>query len=111
MKISIGSIHKECSGRTTQTALSSGHSSISRAIKILTKEKRKMKLLKNMAVAAGLMIACVLAGAVYSYGQSAPEAITGAGSTWVYPLVAKWSAAYETKTGTKINYQSIGSGG
>jgi phosphate transport system substrate-binding protein len=37
--------------------------------------------------------------------------LTGAGSTWVYPLVAKWSAAYATKTGTHVNYQSIGSGG
>ena len=37
--------------------------------------------------------------------------LTGAGSTWVYPLVAKWSAAYATKTGTRVNYQSIGSGG
>lgn len=49
--------------------------------------------------------------AVCSFGQSAPGNITGAGSSWVYPLVAKWSAAYESKTGTKINYQSIGSGG
>uniref|UniRef100_E6PQX6 Phosphate-binding periplasmic protein (PBP) n=1 Tax=mine drainage metagenome TaxID=410659 RepID=E6PQX6_9ZZZZ len=37
--------------------------------------------------------------------------LTGAGSTWVYPLVAKWSAAYEKETGNKVNYQSIGSGG
>ena len=37
--------------------------------------------------------------------------LTGAGSTWVYPLVAKWSAAYEKQTGNKVNYQSIGSGG
>ncbi|HUN25527.1 MAG TPA: phosphate ABC transporter substrate-binding protein PstS [Steroidobacteraceae bacterium] len=36
---------------------------------------------------------------------------TGAGSTWVYPLVAKWSAAYADATGIHVNYQSIGSGG
>ncbi len=41
----------------------------------------------------------------------AAGAITGAGSTWVYPLVAKWAAAYMAKTGTQVNYQSIGSGG
>lgn len=35
--------------------------------------------------------------------------ITGAGSTFVYPILAKWSAAYPG--GSKINYQSIGSGG
>jgi phosphate transport system substrate-binding protein len=58
--------------------------------------------------AVGLALALV---AFSSAGQSAPDNITGAGSTWVYPLVAKWSAAYEGKTGTKVNYQSIGSGG
>ena len=37
--------------------------------------------------------------------------ITGAGSTFVYPILSKWSTTYSTKTGNKINYQSIGSGG
>ncbi|MHA3059232.1 phosphate ABC transporter substrate-binding protein PstS [Acinetobacter sp. ANC 4636] len=37
--------------------------------------------------------------------------ITGAGSTFVYPVLSKWSATYHAKTGNKINYQSIGSGG
>ena len=37
--------------------------------------------------------------------------ITGAGSTFVYPVLSKWSDSYNNKTGNKINYQSIGSGG
>jgi phosphate transport system substrate-binding protein len=37
--------------------------------------------------------------------------ITGAGSTFVYPILSKWSASYNAKTGAKVNYQSIGSGG
>ena len=37
--------------------------------------------------------------------------ITGAGSTFVFPILAKWAADYNVKTGDKINYQSIGSGG
>ena len=37
--------------------------------------------------------------------------ITGAGSTFVYPILAKWAAAYKTETGSSVNYQSIGSGG
>src|SRR3984885_14207291 len=37
--------------------------------------------------------------------------ITGAGSSFVYPVLSKWSAEYTTKTGSKVNYQSIGSGG
>ncbi len=37
--------------------------------------------------------------------------VTGAGSSFVYPVISKWSAAYAEKTGNHINYQSIGSGG
>ncbi|HEY4560901.1 MAG TPA: phosphate ABC transporter substrate-binding protein PstS [Lysobacter sp.] len=37
--------------------------------------------------------------------------ITGAGATFIYPLLSKWSAEYARQTGHKINYQSIGSGG
>ncbi|WP_239535582.1 phosphate ABC transporter substrate-binding protein PstS [Dyella kyungheensis] len=36
--------------------------------------------------------------------------ITGAGSSFVYPVLSKWSAAYAEKTGNKLNYQSVGSG-
>jgi phosphate transport system substrate-binding protein len=36
--------------------------------------------------------------------------ITGAGSTFVYPVLSKWSAAYQAVSGKSINYQSIGSG-
>jgi phosphate transport system substrate-binding protein len=37
--------------------------------------------------------------------------ITGAGSTFVYPVLSKWAADYKGMTGDQINYQSIGSGG
>lgn len=37
--------------------------------------------------------------------------ITGAGATFIYPLLSKWSADYHQQTGNKVNYQSIGSGG
>ena len=37
--------------------------------------------------------------------------LTGAGATFTYPLYSKWFDAYSSKTGVKINYQSIGSGG
>lgn len=36
--------------------------------------------------------------------------ITGAGSSFVYPVLSKWSAAYAEKTGNQLNYQSVGSG-
>jgi phosphate transport system substrate-binding protein len=37
--------------------------------------------------------------------------ITGAGSTFVYPVLSAWSADYSKSNGAKVNYQSIGSGG
>lgn len=37
--------------------------------------------------------------------------LTGAGATFPYPLYSKWFSDYAAKTGVRINYQSIGSGG
>ena len=37
--------------------------------------------------------------------------LTGAGATFPYPIYSKWIADYTAKTGIKINYQAIGSGG
>jgi phosphate transport system substrate-binding protein len=37
--------------------------------------------------------------------------ITGAGATFIFPLVSQWSADYHAATGNQVNYQSIGSGG
>jgi phosphate transport system substrate-binding protein len=37
--------------------------------------------------------------------------ITGAGSTFVYPVLSAWAADYKKQGGADINYQSIGSGG
>ncbi|HEY0661545.1 MAG TPA: phosphate ABC transporter substrate-binding protein PstS [Lysobacter sp.] len=37
--------------------------------------------------------------------------VTGAGASFVYPIMSKWSADYAKATKKKVNYQSIGSGG
>ena len=37
--------------------------------------------------------------------------ISGAGATFPYPVYSKWAEAYKAKTGDRLNYQSIGSGG
>jgi phosphate transport system substrate-binding protein len=37
--------------------------------------------------------------------------ITGAGATFPAPVYSKWADAYQKATGTKVNYQAIGSGG
>ena len=38
-------------------------------------------------------------------------ALNGAGATFPFPIYRKWFDDYAAKTGVKINYQSIGSGG
>jgi phosphate transport system substrate-binding protein len=37
--------------------------------------------------------------------------LTGAGATFPTPLYSKWFSDYAARTGVRINYQSIGSGG
>ncbi len=61
-----------------------------------------MKKLLIIAVAA-LVLA---SGAAY-----AAQTLNAAGATFPYPLYSKWFYEYNQKTGTKINYASIGSGG
>ena len=61
-----------------------------------------------------LSIAALLAGC--GSNESAKIAnsgtdITGAGSTFVYPVLSAWASDYSKQTGSNINYQSIGSGG
>jgi len=52
----------------------------------------------------------VVAAAAIGLAAQAAE-ISGAGATFPYPIYAKWAEAYAAKTGLKMNYQSIGSGG
>jgi phosphate transport system substrate-binding protein len=48
----------------------------------------------------------------FGAGASASAAqITGAGASFPYPVFARWALAYRDKTGIKVNYRSIGSGG
>ena len=44
-------------------------------------------------------------------GGAGGTQITGAGSTFVYPVLSAWASDYSKQNGVKINYQSIGSGG
>ena len=37
--------------------------------------------------------------------------VTGAGASFVFPVMSRWSNDYQAATGHRINYQSIGSGG
>jgi len=44
-------------------------------------------------------------------GDKISKEISGAGASFIYPLISRWSADYNKATGNKVNYQSIGSGG
>jgi phosphate transport system substrate-binding protein len=55
-------------------------------------------------------IAALALAAAFTANAHAVE-ITGAGATFIYPLLSKWSADYNKATGNRVNYQSIGSGG
>ncbi|OQY17721.1 MAG: phosphate ABC transporter substrate-binding protein PstS [Desulfobacteraceae bacterium 4572_35.1] len=41
----------------------------------------------------------------------AASTVNGAGASFPYPVYSAWAFQYQKDTGTKINYQSIGSGG
>jgi phosphate transport system substrate-binding protein len=55
-------------------------------------------------------IAAVALAATFAVNVHAAD-VTGAGASFIYPVMSKWSADYSKATGKKINYQSIGSGG
>ena len=60
----------------------------------------------STAEPAGSSAVTTGAGAV-----AAEAALTGSGSSFVNPLMSKWVAAYQgIEKGTKVNYQSVGSG-
>ena len=46
-----------------------------------------------------------------SIGLAHANDVTGAGASFIYPVMSKWSSDYKGATGKQVNYQSIGSGG
>ena len=65
----------------------------------------KTKFVKSLLVTALLATGFTMATTAFATD------ITGAGATFPYPIYAKWAESYNVKTGVKLNYQSIGSGG
>jgi phosphate transport system substrate-binding protein len=54
--------------------------------------------------------AIVAAGLVAASTSAFAADITGAGSTFIFPVLSKWADAYKKESGSGVNYQSIGSG-
>ena len=79
-----------------------------------------MKVLYRTLAAATLVSAFLFvlacnsnkSGVVSPNANGSPNNITGAGSTFVYPVMSRWIADYQkSNPSIQINYQSIGSGG
>ena len=55
-------------------------------------------------------VAVLAMAAAFSTTAMAAD-VTGAGASFVYPAMSKWSADYKKSSSKQVNYQSIGSGG
>jgi phosphate transport system substrate-binding protein len=58
-----------------------------------------------------MMLGAVGLASMLIAGSAMARDLSGAGSTAIYPVLAKWADAYHTSTGIAVNYQAIGSGG
>ena len=56
-------------------------------------------------------VAALAVATTFAAANAFAADVTGAGASFVYPIMSKWSAEYAKTTGKKVNYQSIGSGG
>jgi phosphate transport system substrate-binding protein len=54
-------------------------------------------------------VLAVAATSILLATSASAQDVTGAGATFPAPLYAKWADAYNRATGTRVNYQSVGS--
>lgn len=63
----------------------------------------------NKKLIAGAVLAAAASFTLTAQAEGVDK-ITGAGSSFAYPIISKWAAAYKKETGVEVNYQSVGSG-
>jgi phosphate transport system substrate-binding protein len=74
--------------------------------------KKTALSIAGLACAAISLLAAGVSGAAVDSGTKATAGtLTGAGATFPYPLISKWIPAYDSASGTQVNYSPIGSGG
>lgn len=56
------------------------------------------------------LIALIIGFAFYTLSSTQTTTLSGAGSTFIAPLVQKWSEEFNGLTGAQVNYEGIGSG-
>ena len=65
--------------------------------------------MKVMRTTVATVVAATLSMSAFS--AFAAASLTGAGATFPAPVYAKWADTYQKETGSKVNYQGIGSSG
>jgi phosphate transport system substrate-binding protein len=70
----------------------------------------KRRLL-SLAVLCALAAVAVATSATGSTQKTAGDELSGAGSSFVFPLVSAWQGPFRSGSGIKVNYNPIGSGG
>ena len=65
--------------------------------------------MKVMRTTVATVVAATLSMSAFSVFAAA--SLTGAGATFPAPVYAKWADTYQKETGSKVNYQGIGSSG
>ena len=74
-----------------------------------TELKRKVELAMKITRLIGQIT--IILFFVFSAMLAESQTLNGAGASFPYPVYAQWAYKYNSLTGVKINYQSIGSGG
>jgi phosphate transport system substrate-binding protein len=74
--------------------------------------RKSLRITAALVVAlAAVMSALAATSAPARTTKASADELVGAGSSFVAPLVSQWQQDYEAKTGVKITYSPIGSGG
>ena len=74
-------------------------------------EYQQVNKLALLLPLAAFIAACGSSSNQNGAAGSGGAGVTGAGSTFVYPVLSAWASDYKAQGGANINYQSIGSGG
>ena len=72
--------------------------------------RRKLLVLGIAATAVAALAAARTASSPASVTKASAGSLSGAGSTFLTPLMSKWQVDYPAKTGVDINYNPVGSG-
>jgi phosphate transport system substrate-binding protein len=66
--------------------------------------------MKRNLLALGALVGVALAATTGAFAAKSATTLTGAGSSFVSPLVSVWAQDYASKTGVQIAYSPVGSG-